>query len=79
VDLSTVSATSPFVSLFGTVVGIIIAMNDLDPRSTVKLGEIAGPSRHTHRHRSRYSRRCQGRSSVQLAASAQTDRDEANC
>jgi biopolymer transport protein ExbB len=41
--LGTVGATSPFVGLFGTVVGIIIAMNDLDPQSTVKLGEIAGP------------------------------------
>jgi biopolymer transport protein ExbB/TolQ len=41
--LGTVGATSPFVGLFGTVVGIIMAMNDLDPEKTVKLGEISGP------------------------------------
>jgi biopolymer transport protein ExbB/TolQ len=41
--LGTVGATSPFVGLFGTVVGIIVAMNELDPNSTVKLGEVSGP------------------------------------
>lgn len=41
--LGTVGATSPFVGLFGTVVGIMTAMDDLDPESTVKLGEISGP------------------------------------
>lgn len=41
--LGTVGATSPFVGLFGTVVGIILAMGELNPNETVKLGEIAGP------------------------------------
>ena len=41
--LGTVGATSPFIGLFGTVVGIILAMGDLDPDKTVKLGEISGP------------------------------------
>jgi biopolymer transport protein ExbB/TolQ len=41
--LGTVGATAPFVGLFGTVVGIMTAMDDLDPESTVKLGEISGP------------------------------------
>ena len=41
--LGTVGATAPFVGLFGTVVGIMDAMGDLDPESTVKLGEISGP------------------------------------
>jgi biopolymer transport protein ExbB/TolQ len=41
--LGTVGATAPFVGLFGTVVGIIVAMNDLDPNTTVKLGEVSGP------------------------------------
>jgi biopolymer transport protein ExbB len=41
--LGTIGATAPFVGLFGTVVGIILAMGDLDPESTVKLGEVAGP------------------------------------
>jgi biopolymer transport protein ExbB len=41
--LGTVGATAPFVGLFGTVVGIIVAMGDLDPEKTVKLGEISGP------------------------------------
>lgn len=41
--LGTVGATSPFIGLFGTVVGIIMAMGDLDPDKTVKLGEISGP------------------------------------
>jgi biopolymer transport protein ExbB/TolQ len=41
--LGTVGATAPFVGLFGTVVGIIVAMNDLDPNVTVKLGEVSGP------------------------------------
>jgi biopolymer transport protein ExbB len=41
--LGTVGATSPFIGLFGTVVGIIIAMNELDPNATVKLGEVSGP------------------------------------
>ena len=41
--LGTVGATAPFVGLFGTVIGIIVAMNDIDPEKTVKLGEIAGP------------------------------------
>lgn len=41
--LGTVGATSPFVGLFGTVIGIIVAMNELDPNSTVKLGEVSGP------------------------------------
>ncbi|HWU86362.1 MAG TPA: MotA/TolQ/ExbB proton channel family protein [Kofleriaceae bacterium] len=41
--LGTVGATAPFVGLFGTVVGIITAMGDLDPEKTVKLGEISGP------------------------------------
>jgi biopolymer transport protein ExbB len=41
--LGTVGATSPFIGLFGTVIGIIMAMGDLDPDKTVKLGEISGP------------------------------------
>jgi len=41
--LGTVGATAPFVGLFGTVAGIIIAMNKLDPTATVKLGEVSGP------------------------------------
>ncbi|CAN5788477.1 MotA/TolQ/ExbB proton channel family protein [soil metagenome] len=41
--LGTVGATAPFVVLFGTVVGIMKAMGDLDPEKTVKLGEISGP------------------------------------
>jgi biopolymer transport protein ExbB len=41
--LGTIGATAPFVGLFGTVVGIILAMGDLDPESTVKLGEVSGP------------------------------------
>jgi biopolymer transport protein ExbB len=41
--LGTVGATSPFVGLFGTVIGIILAMGDLNPNETVKLGEVAGP------------------------------------
>jgi biopolymer transport protein ExbB len=41
--LGTIGATAPFIGLFGTVVGIIIAMGDLDPEKTVKLGEISGP------------------------------------
>ena len=41
--LGTVGATAPFVGLFGTVVGIMTAMDDLDPEQTVKLGEISGP------------------------------------
>jgi biopolymer transport protein ExbB/TolQ len=41
--LGTVGATSPFVGLFGTVVGIILAMGNLNPNETVKLGEVAGP------------------------------------
>jgi biopolymer transport protein ExbB len=41
--LGTVGATAPFVGLFGTVAGIILAMGDLDPEKTVKLGEISGP------------------------------------
>ena len=41
--LGTIGATAPFVGLFGTVVGIIVAMNELDPQSTVKLGEVSGP------------------------------------
>jgi biopolymer transport protein ExbB len=41
--LGTIGATAPFVGLFGTVAGIIVAMGDLDPEKTVKLGEIAGP------------------------------------
>ena len=41
--LGTIGATAPFVGLFGTVVGIIVAMGDLDPEKSVKLGEISGP------------------------------------
>ncbi len=41
--LGTIGATSPFVGLFGTVIGIIFAMADLNPNETVKLGEVAGP------------------------------------
>src|SRR5258706_16349555 len=41
--LGTVGAPAPFVGLFGTVVGIIIAMGDLNPEQTVKLGEVSGP------------------------------------
>jgi biopolymer transport protein ExbB/TolQ len=41
--LGTVGATAPFVGLFGTVVGIILAMGDLNPNETVKLGEVSGP------------------------------------
>jgi biopolymer transport protein ExbB len=41
--LGTAGATAPFVGLFGTVVGIILAMRDMDPDKTVKLGEIAPP------------------------------------
>jgi biopolymer transport protein ExbB/TolQ len=41
--LGTVGATAPFVGLFGTVVGIMAAMDDLDPEATVKLGDVSGP------------------------------------
>lgn len=41
--LGTIGASTPFVGLFGTVVGIMTAMDDLDPEQTVKLGEISGP------------------------------------
>lgn len=41
--LGTVGSLAPFVGLFGTVVGIMDAMNDLNPEQTVKLGQIAGP------------------------------------
>ena len=41
--LGTIGATAPFIGLFGTVVGIIQAMGDLDHEKTVKLGEVAGP------------------------------------
>jgi biopolymer transport protein ExbB len=41
--LGTIGATAPFVGLFGTVVGIIDAMGDLNPDQTVKLGEVSGP------------------------------------
>lgn len=41
--LGTVGATSPFIGLFGTVVGIILAMGELNPNETVKLGEVSGP------------------------------------
>ncbi|MCW5804824.1 MAG: MotA/TolQ/ExbB proton channel family protein [Deltaproteobacteria bacterium] len=41
--LGTVGATAPFVGLFGTVVGIIIAMGDLNPDQIVKLGDVARP------------------------------------
>ncbi|HEY4059383.1 MAG TPA: MotA/TolQ/ExbB proton channel family protein [Kofleriaceae bacterium] len=41
--LGTVGATAPFIGLFGTVVGIMKAMGELDPEKTVKLGEISGP------------------------------------
>src|SRR5947207_10147233 len=37
--LGTVGATSPFVGLFGTVVGIILAMGELNPNETVQPGE----------------------------------------
>src|SRR5678815_4894509 len=36
--LGTIGATAPFVGLFGTVVGIILAMGELNPNETVKLG-----------------------------------------
>jgi biopolymer transport protein ExbB/biopolymer transport protein TolQ len=42
-SLATIGSTAPFVGLFGTVVGIMTAMDDLDPEQTVKLGEISGP------------------------------------
>jgi biopolymer transport protein ExbB/TolQ len=41
--LGTIGATAPFVGLFGTVVGIISSMNELNPEQTVKLGEVSGP------------------------------------
>ncbi len=41
--LGTVGATAPFVGLFGTVVGIMTAMADVDPESTIKFGDIAEP------------------------------------
>ncbi len=41
--LGTVGATAPFVGLFGTVVGIILAMGDFNPNETLKLGEVSGP------------------------------------
>ena len=41
--LGTIGATAPFVGLFGTVVGIILAMGELNPNETVKLGEVSGP------------------------------------
>jgi len=41
--LGTIGATAPFVGLFGTVVGIISSMGELNPEQTVKLGEVSGP------------------------------------
>jgi biopolymer transport protein ExbB/TolQ len=41
--LGTAGALAPFVGLYGTVVGIMDAMGDLNPEQTVKLGQIAGP------------------------------------
>ncbi|HVK86880.1 MAG TPA: MotA/TolQ/ExbB proton channel family protein [Kofleriaceae bacterium] len=41
--LGTVGATAPFVGLFGTVVGIMQAMDKIDPDQTVTFGQIAGP------------------------------------
>lgn len=41
--LGTVGATAPFVGLFGTVVGIMDAMDKIDPDQTVTFGQIAGP------------------------------------
>lgn len=41
--LGTVGATAPFVGLFGTVVGIMDAMDRIDPDQTVTFGQIAGP------------------------------------
>lgn len=41
--LGTIGATAPFVGLFGTVVGIMDAMDRIDPDQTVTFGQIAGP------------------------------------
>jgi biopolymer transport protein ExbB/TolQ len=41
--LGTVGATSPFVGLFGTVVGIIVAMGGFKGDDTVKFNMVSGP------------------------------------
>ena len=41
--LGTIGATSPFVGLFGTVVGIMSAMNDFKGDEEVKFTRISGP------------------------------------
>jgi biopolymer transport protein ExbB/TolQ len=41
--LGTIGATSPFVGLFGTVVGIILAMGGFKSDDTVKFNMVSGP------------------------------------
>lgn len=41
--LGTVGATAPFVGLFGTVVGIMSAMNGFNQDAEVKFNEVSGP------------------------------------
>jgi biopolymer transport protein ExbB/TolQ len=41
--LGTIGATSPFVGLFGTVVGIMSAMSGFDPDAQIKFATISGP------------------------------------
>src|SRR5687767_1141681 len=41
--LGTIGATSPFVGLFGTVVGIIVAMGGFEGDDTVKFNMVSGP------------------------------------
>ncbi|MEZ4367754.1 MAG: MotA/TolQ/ExbB proton channel family protein [Kofleriaceae bacterium] len=41
--LATIGATAPFVGLYGTVLGIRSAMQDIPPDETVKIGDVAAP------------------------------------
>ncbi|MGN6105813.1 MAG: MotA/TolQ/ExbB proton channel family protein [Kofleriaceae bacterium] len=41
--LGTIGATAPFVGLFGTVAGIIVAMGGFDGNDTLKFNQVSGP------------------------------------
>src|SRR5262245_54716990 len=41
--LGTIGATAPFVGLFGTVVGIILAMSGFKGDDTIKFAQVSGP------------------------------------
>ena len=72
---------SPFVGLFGTVVGIMTAMGGFKADDEVKFSMVSGPiSEALDRHRRRHPRRRRGRHPVQLLQPAREphrDRDEA--